>query len=135
MQPAGRVAAVRQLMLEHGGVAAAAASHVTVLCPMVKPELAHEASILEDRGAVAGPRQLARHAGAREVEGRQGGPDLDVGRLRPQFMTYPDQAFNSSSQPFFPVEVMDLAKEVQDTCDEALLEPRSYHHNLYYLFY
>ena len=38
-------------------------------------------------------------------------------------MSYPDQAFNTAKEPFFPVEVMDLAKKIWDTANEALLLP------------
>ena len=36
-------------------------------------------------------------------------------------MTYPEQAFNNSQNPFFPLEVMQGAQKIRDIADEVLL--------------
>ena len=113
---------MRQLMLEHGG--AAEASQSIVLCPMVKPELA----IVELPFWKIEERLLAYDSlPGMPAPGERRDAKMDLTWILVGFdhksMSYPDQAFNTAKEPFFPVEVMDLAKKIRDTADEALLLP------------
>ena len=116
------MAAVRQLMLEHGG--AAEASQSSVLRPMVRPELA----IVELPFWKIEERLLAYDSlPGMPAPGERRDAKMDLTWILVGFdhksMSSPDQALNTAKEPFFPVEVMDLAKKIRDTADEALLLP------------
>ena len=105
MQPVGRVAALRQLMLEHHDGAAVS----TAPCPMFKPEIALVELpfwTIEERALA----QISLPGMPTRGERRDAQKDLTwiLAGFDGKSMSYPGQAFNTAEVPFFTVEVMAL---------------------------